>query len=100
MAGGVSLFPISRLRQRWRAGRSDHDDVQPHGGAAEVVIERSLREDHGVLSHAARSRSTPIGDLCWLSETQTPGRNSRGSDVYYSRHRGDDHSELAIRYLR
>src|SRR2546425_10703169 len=100
MARSVSLLSLSWLCKRWRASCSDHDDVQPYGRAAEMADGGSLREDHGLLSHAARSRSSPVGDLRRLSETQTSRRNPRRSNLHHTRRGGDDRFELALRYLR
>src|SRR5260370_26240926 len=99
MAWGVSVLSLSWFRQRRGASRADHDDVQPHGRAAEMADGGSLREDHGLLSHAAWSRSTPIGDLCWLFETQVMGRNPGGSHIYFAGRDRHDRSELAVRYV-
>src|SRR5438552_18352773 len=96
MARSVSLLSLSWLCKRWRASCSEHDDVQPHGRAAEMAYGGSLREDHGLLSHAAWSRSTPIGDLRRLFETQVVGRNPGGSHIHFAGRDRDDRFELAV----
>ena len=53
VARRVSLFSLSRFRQHRRTGGADHDDVQSHGGKAAVVLQGSVRQDHGFLPHAS-----------------------------------------------
>ena len=69
VAGSIPVLSFSRLRECWWTGSADHDDVQPHGRAAEMADGGSLREDHGLLSHVAWPRSTSISNLCRLFET-------------------------------
>src|SRR3989442_12796981 len=97
MARGVPVLSLSWFRQRRRASRADHDDVQPHGRAAEMADGGSLREDHGLLSHVAWSRSTPISNLCRLFEAQVMGRNPGRSHIYFAGRDRDDLFELAVR---
>src|SRR6266496_2633243 len=59
MARSVSLFSLSRFYQHWGPGCADYHDVQSHGGKAPMAIQGSLRQDYGLLPHAAWSRGTP-----------------------------------------
>src|ERR1044071_4351269 len=56
MARGVPVLSFSRLRQCWWTGSADHDDVQPHGRAAEMADGRSLREDHGLPARSYEAK--------------------------------------------
>src|ERR1700730_18242700 len=100
LARSVPLLPGAWLYQYWWPCGSNHHDVQPHGRAPALVVGRSFREDHGVLPHAAWARSPSTGDLCWVFETQIPGRHSRWPDFHRSRRRGDDFFKLAVCRLR
>src|SRR5215467_5997431 len=53
VARGVSLFSLPRFREHRRAGCADHDDVQSHGRKAQMALEGPLRQDYGLLPHAA-----------------------------------------------
>src|SRR5262245_33585935 len=59
----VPVFSISWLRQHRRSGGADHDDVQSHGRKAPMAVQRSLRQDHGFLPYASRTRGAAAGDL-------------------------------------
>src|SRR5947207_9107742 len=100
MARGVSLLPVSGLCERRWAGGADHHDVQSHGREAKVALERSLREDYGLLPYVARSRGAAAGHLCWLFEKEVPGRSSSRTDFHHSGCRCDDFFELALREVR
>src|SRR5882724_217170 len=100
MERSIPLLSDARFRQYRRTGCADHDDVQPHGRASSLALERPIREDHGVLSHASRSRSAAVGHLCWLLETQTCGRRSRGPYLHSAWRGTHDRAELVVRSVR
>src|SRR5215813_1167046 len=97
VARSIFIFSVSRLRQHRRPGGADHDDVQPHGGKAPLVIQRSLRQNHGFLPHASRPGGIAAGDLRWLSQKEILGWDSRRSYVHCAWRSSHDSSQLAVR---
>src|SRR5438876_9032016 len=55
MARGILVFLVPRLREHRWTGGANHNDVQSHGRKAPMVIQRSLRQNHGFLPHASRT---------------------------------------------
>src|SRR5262249_26609313 len=99
-ARSLPLLPLPWICEcRW-AGGADHHDVQSHGRAAWVAVERSLRQDHGILSCVTRTRSVAVGDLCGLFEAEVSRWHYRRPDLHHSRGRGDDFAELALCEVR
>src|SRR6185369_2719896 len=67
---------------------------------ASLAVGRSIRKDHGLLSHAARSRGAAIGHLCRVLEKETCGRNTCRPHLHPAGCVGNDCSELVVCCLR
>ena len=65
-----------------------------------MVVQRSVRQDHGFLPHASWSRGSPTCDLCRLSEKKALGRHFGWSYFHSAGRDRDDRSELVICPLR
>src|ERR1041385_2134312 len=96
VAGSVPVFSFSWFRERWRAGGADHNDVQSHGGKAQMALQRSIYQDHGFLPHASGPGGAATRDLHRLPETQNLGRRTGWYHLHFARRNRDDSSELAL----